>query len=374
MCYKIVCLLLSVAIILCTVTFSASADNNMLLSVSAKSAVLIDASDGKILYEKNADLQLPMASTTKIMTALIAIEHGVLEETVTVSAEAVGVEGSSIYLTAGERLTLMELLYAVLLSSANDAATAVAIHIGGSVEGFVTMMNQKAADLSLNNTHFCNPHGLNDKEHYTSAVDLARLTACALKNDIFAKIVATEKYEIPAGSGKRLLVNHNRLLRSYEGAIGVKTGFTRSSGRCLVSAARRDGLTLIAVTLSAPNDWNEHTKMLDYGFAFFKSETLCLEGERFGEAFVVSNENGKVYCVAKNTVNLTLLSHGEKISAVVERERFLWEMPNDGDKIGRVVFLRGEKQIAQVDLIAVTEGRESKPRDFWQFIRDLFKR
>lgn len=245
-------------------------------SVSAQAAVMTEVSSGKILYSKNADKVLPMASTTKIMTALVAVEAAGdrLDEVVEISDSAAGVEGSSMYLEKGEKMTLRELLYGLMLSSGNDAAVAIAENIGGSVEGFVDMMNQKAAEMGLTSTHFVNPNGLPDESHYSSANDMAKMTCHAMKNPDFAEIVGTKSYNI-SGEGKsypRTLSNHNKLLRMYEGCIGVKTGFTKAAGRCLVSCAERDGLMLVCVTLNAPDDWNDHTLMFNYGFENFTAE------------------------------------------------------------------------------------------------------
>lgn len=211
------------------------------ISVSASSAVLMDASSGNVLYEKDAHTERPMASTTKIMTALIAIEEYDLKKTVTVSKEAVGVEGSSVYLYENEKLTMEELVFALMLESANDAATAIAIEIAGSVEEFAELMNEKAEELGLENTSFENPHGLDGESHYTTAYDLAKLTAYAMKNEAFRAVVSTYKTVIPMnnGEGSRLLINHNRLLKSYEGTIGVKTGYTKKSGDVLLRRRRK---------------------------------------------------------------------------------------------------------------------------------------
>ena len=245
-------------------------------SVSAESAVLIEAQSGNVIYSKNTDQRLPMASTTKIITALTALSQAHPDTVITANADAVGVEGSSIYLVEGEALTLEQLLYALLLESANDAAVAIAIGVSGSVEAFAEQMNLLADVLGLQDTHFVNPHGLDHEDHYTTASELAKLTRYALQNELIREIVGTRKTTIPHPGevGTRLLVNHNKLLRLYEDCIGVKTGFTKRSGRCLVSAAERDGVTLIAVTLNAPNDWNDHTAMLDYGFAKYESVLL----------------------------------------------------------------------------------------------------
>ncbi len=263
---RIVTLCLAFVIILGLLTVFPSADTS--LGISAKSAVLIDADSGSVLYESNAREPMGMASTTKIMTALTVLKLCSADSVVTVPGEAVGTEGSSVYLCEGERLTVEQLLYALLLSSANDAAVALAIHSAGSVEKFSEAMNEYADELGIADTNFTNPHGLYDENHYTTALSLALIAREALKNELLRKIFSTYKTTIPFNGtpDRRLLVNHNKLLRTYDGAIGLKTGFTKKTGRTLVSAAEREGLTLIAVTLNAPDDWRDHAAMLDYGF------------------------------------------------------------------------------------------------------------
>ena len=266
------------------------------ISLSAKSAILIDLDERNILYQKNAKERMAMASTTKIVTALVACELLECSATVKIPYEATGIEGSSVYLQAGERLTVEQLLYALLLESANDAAVALAIVAAGSIEKFAEKCNEKAYALGLRDTNFTNPHGLYDENHYTTAYDLAILSAEALKNPTIAKICASKRGEIPLnatvenplGEGTRYLKNHNKMLSMYEGAIGLKTGFTKKSGRCLVSAAKRDDLTLIAVTLNAPDDWRDHTVMLDFGFERFERRVIFLPNE-FSYSFPLSN-------------------------------------------------------------------------------------
>lgn len=351
--YRLTAIFFAVLVVLPALFINVSGES-LIPSVSAKSAVLIDASDGRVIFEKNARVRMPMASTTKIMTALLALEKGDPDEVVAVPAEAVGVEGSSIYLRGGERLTLGELLYAVMLASANDAATAVAVHIGGSVDGFADMMNERAAELGLSDTHFMNPHGLDAEGHYTSAYDLARLAAKALENEAFLRVVSTVRCKISgseAGS-VRWLLNHNRLLRTYPGSIGVKTGFTKKCGRCLVSAAERGGLRLVCVTLSAPDDWNDHARLLDYGFEFYRAYTFGRAGETFWSPPVVSDEAGQVDCVLEGDLSATILRYGGEIEKVVEAPRFLWKLPKDGETLGRVIFYRNGKKIAEGRLVA----------------------
>ncbi len=345
-------------------------------SLSAKSAVLMNAESREIYFEKNADTRLGMASTTKIMTALVAAELCSSEKYVTVPAEAVGVEGSSIYLTEGERLTMGELLHALLLSSANDAAVAIAISVSGSVEAFVEEMNAYAERLGLRDTHFVNPHGLYDEEHYTTAAELAKIAAAALENELIAKIVSLRKATISHDgvADKRLLVNHNRLLSSYEGAIGMKTGFTKKTGRTLVSAARRDGLTLIAVTLDAPDDWNDHTALLDYGFASYE-KLIFYPAEGFSYSLPLCDSR-KDSILLTNTEPLTLtLPKGERrVDIRVEgTSRFLVAPAKKGEFFGTVTVTAGETSVSSPLIIAENADALTKPkRTFFERISDFF--
>ncbi len=237
---------------------------------SARASALYDPARGIFLSESSYNERLPMASTTKIMTALIAIESCDPDLVVTVPAEAVGIEGSSVYLKQGDRITVRDLIYSTMLASANDAAAALAIHIGGDIGGFAKMMNDRAYAMGLKDTHFDNPHGLDSDEHYTTAHDLAILAGEALKNEEFKKISSTYKHSFFISDKPRTVVNHNKLLKRVDGAVGVKTGYTRRCGRCLVGAAERDGVLLVSVTLDDPNDWADHEAMLCGGFAEYK--------------------------------------------------------------------------------------------------------
>ena len=308
--------------------------------VSAKSAILMDADSGQVLYQKNADERLPMASTTKIMTALCAVELAGLDKVIRVDARAVGIEGSSIYLQKGEQLTLLQLLYALLLQSANDAAAAIAIGTAGSIEAFAGKMNQKACDLGLENSHFDNPHGLDSEQHYTTAHDLALIARAAMANPTLRAICATRKITIPGAQEDRVrvLVNHNKLLRTYQGSIGVKTGFTKRSGRCLVSAAEREGLTLIAVTLSAPDDWNDHTRMLDAGFSAYEQVSLC--GDEGFETLLPVMGGREQYVLVRNAANVSLTLPKERgaLLCTVELPRFAYADVKAGDAVGRLLF------------------------------------
>ncbi len=239
-------------------------------AISAKAAVVINGDTGEILYSHNSDMRLPMASTTKIMSALLLCEMGGdLSRTIVTTPEMVTVEGSSMGLLAGDTVSLRDLLYGMLLPSGNDAANTTAIVIGGSVDAFVGLMNNRAAQMGLHNTHFCTPSGLDADGHYTTAYELALIAREALKNETFAEAAAAKSATLNYGNPpyRRTLTNHNKLLKMYDDVVGVKTGFTKKSGRCLVSAARKDGKYVIAVTLNDGNDWADHRTLLDSGLS-----------------------------------------------------------------------------------------------------------
>lgn len=370
---KFTVLLLTVTLLIFCFSGSVSADGSA-LSVSAKAAILIEAESGDVIFEKNADRRLPQASTTKIMTGIIAIERLEMSQTVTITEKSVGIEGSSIYLCAGEKLTVGELIYALLLESANDAAVALAIEISGSVSAFADLMNEKAEELGLSETHFMNPSGLGADGHYTSARDLAALTAYALKNPVFREIVSTKRYVIPlcGDTGSRVLLNHNKLLRLYDGAIGVKTGYTKESGRCLVSAAERDGVTLIAVTLNAPDDWNDHIVLLDHGFALYERVTLAPADSLRFVCPAVSSTETSVTAYFPDEVSVTVRK-GTQIERTVELRRFYYGGIPAGDTVGRVVWKNGGKEIASVPLRSLYDVRKITYPSLWQRILSFFR-
>ena len=373
-------LMISLSLILSICAFPCRAEPSDSLSLSAESAVLMAAEDGSVLAQKNAHTRMGMASTTKIMTALVALESLPVEAVVRITAPSVGVEGSSIYLTKGETLTLEQLLYALLLESANDAATAIAMAVAGSVEAFAEKMNQRAASLGLKDTHFVNPHGLDHEEHYTTAYELAVITRAALQNETFRAICATTRKTIPlrGEEGIRLLLNHNKLLDSYEGCIGVKTGFTKKTGRCLVSAAEREGITLIAVTLNAPDDWRDHTAMLDYGFDLYETIPLCEAGAFSAPLWLISG--AQEYVMVENTEALTVTlrrDHGP-IRCVVELPRFAFASVSAGETVGCLRFFEEardgtERELGTVPLRAAY-GVEAVtyPQGLWERLLALF--
>ncbi len=332
--------------------------------VSAASAVLMEQSSRRVLMDVNARVRMPMASTTKIMTALAALENcDELSRVIHIPEKAVGIEGSSVYLKAGEPLTMEQLLYALLLESANDAAAAIAIAIAGDIPAFADLMNETAARIGLKDTHFTNPHGLDDEDHYTTAYDLALLACYAMENPVFARIAGTYKVTIPLNGeeGTRVLINHNKLLKSYSGASGVKTGYTKRCGRCLVSAASRDGVSMIAVTLNAPDDWRDHTAMLDYGFSLYESAVLAHEGEFRYELPVLGGTSETVWLTNTESLAVTLPRvHGE-ISVRAEANHYLCAPICAGDTAGTLVFYCDGKIIGTLPLIAES-GSEALPK------------
>ena len=248
------------------------------VEVSAAAAVLMDADSGRLLYDKNGEKRMLIASTTKLMTALVALEQGGLQQEITVTGGHMA-EGSSMYLRPGEKLTLETLLYGLLLSSGNDAALAVTECMGG-VAPFVARMNEKAAELGMENTHFANPNGLDDEEHYSTAEDMARLAAAAMDDPVLRRVASTKTARI----GGRTLTNHNKLLSRVEGCVGLKTGYTRAAGRTLVSCAERDGVRLVAVTLQDGDDWNDHASLYEQGFRVLRPVKAVERGLRLAAA------------------------------------------------------------------------------------------
>ncbi|MBQ8497485.1 MAG: D-alanyl-D-alanine carboxypeptidase [Clostridia bacterium] len=337
--------------------------------ISARSAVVIDAQTGHILYEQDAHTRRGMASTTKIMTALVALENAALETVVSVDPRACGVEGSSVYLSPHEKITMETLLYALMLQSANDAAAAIAYEIAGGIEEFADMMNERADILGLTATHFENPHGLDGETHYTTAYELALIAAEALENEKFAEIVSTEKKAIALhnGTATRLLINHNRLLREYEDIIGVKTGFTKKCGRTLVSAAERDGVRLICVTLNDGNDWADHRALLDFGFSLYEEVTVAEALEFRYSVHVCGGTVSSVDIINQDGLTLTLPETHGTITTVTELPRFLYAGIEKGDIIGKNVFFADGKKLGEVLLYAAQSVPiQKKEKNFWQ--------
>ncbi len=323
------------------------------VEISAKSAIVIDAASGKILYEKDAHTKRGMASTTKIMTCLLAIETLNLEDIVTVSPFAAGTEGSSIWLEAGEKISVEDLLYGLMLSSGNDAATSLAEFASGSVDAFTVLMNKRAKELKAVNTNFTNPHGLPDSQHYTTAYELSLISREAMKNDLFRKIVSTKNKTISWESSKwdRSLSNHNKLLKMYEHAVGIKTGYTKKDGRCLVSAAENGNMRLITVTLSAPDDWNDHIKLYEYCFNTYSPITVCKQGTSLGLYNPLNNNAEPIELILNNTVSAILTQ--SDLNSVKKIVKLNITFPVDkSQKIGECDLYYSDFKIGSADIIS----------------------
>lgn len=356
------------------------------IGVSADSAVVIEAQTGKILFEKNAKEERPMASTTKIMTALLALEQEELDKEFQVDENAVRVEGTSMGLKAGDTVTLRALACGMLMASGNDAANCAAVRLAGNLSSFAQRMNTRAKEIGMEQTNFVTPSGLDADGHYSTAYDMALLARQAIQNPDFLQICSQQKITVEYGNPpyKRTLSNHNRLLSIYEGTIGVKTGFTKKAGRCLVSAATRDGVTLICVTLKAPDDWNDHCTLYDYGFSKVRMEQRA---DSFSRASlpVVGGERQKIAIAPAQEIFFPVLE-GQKYELTYELRvsKFLYAPVQKGDIIGKVVYYADGKEMAEYDVAAAEDcpaaAALEKPehqgffRRLWKRIQGLFGR
>ena len=307
--------------------------------VSAASAILIHAHTGAVRYERDADARSLIASTTKIMTALVVLESCAPGETVRVNAACAGVEGSSAYLEAGRTYTVEQLLYGMMLVSGNDAALALAVHTAGSAEAFAARMNDRARELGLENTHFSNPHGLDAPDHYSTARDLAALTAVCMAREDFVRIVSARSYT----AGAVTYVNHNRLLRTYDGCLGVKTGYTRAAGRSLVSCAERDGMRLICVTLGDPDDWRDHAALYDWAFGTWSWRVPDCAGAELSLPLVSGRQERVRVRPAADA--RALLRAGETPEAALELPRFVFAPVTAGAQAGRVTYFADGREV-----------------------------
>lgn len=333
-------------------------------AISAQKAILLDAQTGRVLYEKEADSRSLIASTTKIMTALLICEQCNVLDRMKIPKEAVGIEGSSMYLQEGEVLSLQELLYGLMLRSGNDAAVALAIYCGGTVEGFVAMMNDKARLLELSGTHFENPNGLDAPAHYSTARDLAVLTAYAMKNPIFYQTVSTKTVRV----GNRTMQNHNKLLWRIEGADGVKTGYTKAAGRILVSSATRDGRRLICVTINDGNDWADHSALLEKGFSAYRVTQVIRSGECMGYAAVFSGKTDRVSLLTAEDFAFPL-SAEEETGILLSRPGFAYAPVVKGKSAGYAYVCIGDTVVGKVKLVygqTVEQVTPSSRPGFWK--------
>ncbi|QSX06967.1 D-alanyl-D-alanine carboxypeptidase [Sedimentibacter sp. zth1] len=345
------------------------------LSTSCEAILLFDLKTQDVLYKKNSDVKMYPASITKIMTATLALELGKLDDVITVDDKTpFEIYGSHVALEPGEKLTLKNLLYALLLPSANDAAAVIAKHYGGSIEGFVKLMNDKAVELGATNTHFVNPHGLHDDNHYTTAQDLAKITTYAMKNETFREIVKTPRYEIPATNKKeaRKIITTNNLLlntspnylyidgkyvtREYEGTLGIKNGYTYEAGNCLISYVKKNGLSLVAIVLKGTGEqlYTDTHNLLNYGFNNFKIVNIVNANE-FVDEISVLDDTKKIPVVTETSVNIVQAKDStsnltpkttiyKNISLPIEK----------GDIVGKIEYFKDGKSVASTNVVSTT--------------------
>ena len=365
---KLLCALLAAAGILTSAGTPAAANGGE-PSVSAKAAVLMTADNSTVLYEKAAEEKLPMASTTKIMTALLTLEAAQAEDRqVKITDEMVRVEGSSMGLKPGNVVTLTALAQGMLLCSGNDAANAAAIAIAGSTEEFAKLMNQRAKQIGMKNTNFVTPSGLDDENHYTTAYDMALLGACAMENQRFREIASQKSMQV------QFVEPDMKYTFAYEGCIGVKTGFTKKSGRCLVSCAERDGVRLVAVTLNAPDDWNDHKAMLDYGFS--KVKQVSFDDTALGlQVPVVGGVRDSISVNGAFTAGASVLAEEESgIEKRIEVPAFLYAPVRKGQTVGKLTYEINGEVLASVDLLAGEDlPAQIKQKSLWERFLDWFR-
>lgn len=379
--FRIIAFALLMAITLSVIAFADSAypttveEVMAFPDVSAKSYVLADAKTGEVIFCHNENQRMPIASTTKVLTCLVALERVKLDDAVTVNAESCGIEGSSVYLYEGEKLYVRDLLYALMLESANDAAVCLAYHVAGSIEAFSDLMNSKATELGLTNSHFNNPHGLEDAEHYSTALDMSRIWCEAMKNETFREIVSTKTYrmDLEEEEGYRFLSNHNRLLKTFDDCIGGKTGYTKTAGRCLISGAERNGAELVMVTLNDPDDWADHQALLDYALSLYSSVEVASEGSVTHTVSVVGGKNKNVNL--KNTDALTLTVRDvTKLKSHLEAPKFVYAPVKDvSQPLACVVYTIDGQTVATLPLYPEKAVEAVQKKSLFKRIFNIFK-
>jgi len=351
---RCVCIVLEVCVCLCLIPGEAFAEPAAPPAVDAAGAILMDAASGRILWEQDADTRLPMASTTKIMTALVALTYGDIDETVLVKSNTTRIEGSSIWLEAGEKLTLLDLLYGLMLRSGNDAAMTIAQAVGGDVDTFIGWMNETAVALGAKDTHFENPHGLAAEDHYTTARDLAIITRAALENPVFREIAACERKVIPwqGHAYDRAMRNKNRLLWELPGCTGVKIGYTKQAGRCLSASAMRNGMELIAVVLDCYTYFDTCAALLEYGFDNYRICRLYREGTPVTSVDVRRGFGDRTVCLAGDEFAMAL-TDGEwgKLRTALRCPRSIKAPVKPGQEVGTLDVYLGEERVGEIPLL-----------------------
>ncbi len=369
---KAVCFILSFCVLVITSSATACAKD---LSLSAQAYVLYCVENDTLLLQKNAECKMKMASTTKIMTTLLTLEESEKNDRLVKFHESMIAEGSSMYLKVGDTVHLSDLAVGMMMASGNDAANAAAIAIGGSVPQFAELMNAKAKELDMKNTHFVTPSGLDDKNHYSTALDMAYLMASALENESFCEITKNKSMTVDFLTPQKQVTyqNHNRLLSLYDYCIGGKTGFTKSAGRCLVSASYKDGLTLVCVTLNAPSDWNDHIAMYDYGFERFCGVDTDDSDEHF-VANVVGSDVDTVPLYCKKTKNTVVnVKEKEEIKRTVYIPPFLYAPIKKGDFVGTVIYTKNGDIIAQNALYCAENVALTEDKSFFNIFKKILK-
>lgn len=329
-----------------------------------KAALLMDAASGRVLYQVNAHQRLSPASVTKIMTGLLVVEKGDLDQQVTVSETAAATPESAIWLVAGEKLTREQLLYALMLNSANDASVALAESVAGSEEAFVELMNRRAQQLGMDDTHFCNPHGLETSGHFTSAYDLALVSREALNHKVFRQVVATKTKKIPWAENdyERLLINKNRLLYRYDDAIGIKNGYTKQAGNCVVGAAQRGSLVLIAVAMNSPSVYEDLQQMLDYGFAHYNKETIKRSNQLSVAVPVANGQEEAVQARPRADLSVAVTAPEQsQISYEVYPQGQVPAPVKKGQIVGSCKIYLAGNEVSKVDLLACTSVAQKPP-------------
>ena len=342
--------------------------------ISAKSYVVMEQSTNSVIFSKNMNVRMKPASTTKILTAICAVENARLTDLVTVSKNAAYQEGSSMYLKEGDKVTLENLVYGLMLNSGNDAAVAIAEHIGGSVEKFSNIMNNKAKDIGAVNSNFENPNGLDSDEHYVTAYDLALITSYCLNNEKFSEIVATKSKVIKGNDGlNKYLSNHNKMLHTYPDCIGVKTGFTKKSGRTLVTSAKKDGIKIIVVTLNAPNDWSDHKKLLDRGFLSVEKEKIIDNTKVVDEVNIKGGTKEKVSVKCEEEFYGVKIKGNDETFDVVYKYDKLKAPVISMQKAGEALVYKNGKEIFKTNLITTEDVEKKKGFSIIEFIKRIFK-
>lgn len=363
--------LLSAALSLTVMLLSVLTVHAEEITTSAEAYALYCPDNGEILLSDNADKELPIASTTKIMTTLLTLEAAADDNRIVEFTDEMTAEGSSMYLKRGEKVTLYDLAVGMMMQSGNDAANAAAISIAGSIEDFSALMNEKAREIGMTHTHFVTPSGLDDEKHYSTARDMALLMAHALQNEDFAYLTSQTSVEVRFVYPADKFItypNHNKLLRMYDDCIGGKTGYTDAAGRTLVSAARRDGLTLIAVTLNDHNDWDDHIALYDYGFSDYEMKTFHTD-ERMID--VVGGDRDSVLLEAAEVCAVVPKDHGE-VNTQIMLPTFLYAPVQAGDSVGKVSYAIDGTVIAEIPVtVAENVDYNNNKRSIIEYIKDL---